>query len=66
MAEDVQAHVTADHQHEGEQVRPPGVDHGGGDHDTERLEQGRRDGDDVRERRRVGRARGWVDVRFSL
>ena len=47
VGEDVQADVAPRHQQERQQVRPPRVDHGGRDHDTERLQQRRDDGDDV-------------------
>ena len=47
MAEDVEQAVAAAHQQEREQVRPPRVDDGGGDHDAERLHERHHDGDDV-------------------
>jgi hypothetical protein len=39
MGEDVETDMTTRHQHEGEQVRPPGVDPRRCDHDAERLDQ---------------------------
>jgi hypothetical protein len=42
MGEDVETHVTTRHQHEGEQVRPPGVDPRRCDHDAERLDAAHR------------------------
>ena len=47
VGEDVETHVTTCHQHEGEQVRPPGVDPCRGDHDAERLQQRTRHGEAV-------------------